>query len=89
MVTDGDAASFEYRNEVVEVTRAIESLLYRSSKSKLCYKNSVWVMASIDRIARVLASEVLDSYSRSARCRMLRVKELQARTQNHQNASAA
>mmetsp|Transcript_9364 Transcript_9364/g.13876 ORF Transcript_9364/g.13876 Transcript_9364/m.13876 type:complete len:179 (+) Transcript_9364:164-700(+) len=86
---DADAACFKYRNEIVEVTQAIESLLYRSSKSKSFYTNSVWVMTAIDRIARTLASEVLDSYSRSARCQMMRMKELQVRTEKKQIASAA
>lgn len=91
MVPKGEhnATSYCYRNEVVEVTRAVEILLYRSSKSNSNYTSSAWVMTAVDRIARVLAAEVLENYSRSARYRMMRLKELQVRTQRQHVAVAA
>ena len=68
---DDDPVDFKYRNEVVEVTQAVERIVYESATSKSSYMNTKWTMAAINCTARSLASDVIENYQSSFRNRVM------------------
>ena len=68
---DNDPFDFKYRNEVVEVTQAVERIVYKLATSKSSYMNTKWSMATINCTAQSLASDVIENYQNGFRSRVM------------------